>query len=232
MSSERSAVSDVTDVRSRRQSRLSREEKKALTRDKLLEAAARVFARRGYNAASVEDVAEEAGFSKGAVYSNFATKEDLFLTLFDQRTRQKLDLIGDVFRKADSLEGRAHEGGERLAAIIERNRDWCLLFMEFWASAARDPALRRKFAAHYEAMRTRVAIAVELQAQELGIALAMPALDLAAGLIALGEGLMLQKLADPGRFPEGLSSSMLEMFFTGAFTSGERDESGGNDSEG
>ncbi|HZD71914.1 MAG TPA: helix-turn-helix domain-containing protein, partial [Actinomycetes bacterium] len=48
-------------------------------------AARRVFARRGYHDASVEEVAEEAGFSKGAVYSNFTSKEDLFVTLLEQR---------------------------------------------------------------------------------------------------------------------------------------------------
>ncbi|MHB1517161.1 MAG: TetR/AcrR family transcriptional regulator [Acidimicrobiales bacterium] len=174
----------------------------------------------------MEEVAEEAGFSKGAVYSNFATKEELFLTLFEERTEQKLKLIDDVVSRAESLEGRAHEGGERLATVIERNRDWCLLFMEFWASAVRDPAIRRKFAAHYDAMRSRVAAVVEMQAQELGVTLSMPAADVATGLIALGEGFVLQKLADPGHFPQEFGSSMLEMFFTGALAAGEGGEPG------
>lgn len=201
--------------------RTTRAEQKALTRERLLEAAARVFARRGFAGVSVEEIADEAGFSKGAVYSNFATKDELFLTLFDERTSQKLALVDDVFQGAEDLGSRARGGAARLSNVIERNRDWCLLFMEFWTYAVRTPDLRRKFADHYEALRERVAMVVEVQAAELGVELAIPALDVAAGLIALGEGLVLQKLTDPDRFKGDLGASLLALFFAGAINGGE-----------
>src|SRR5688500_14063171 len=65
--------------------RLTRQERQAATRERLIEAATRVFARRGYLAASVEEIADEAGFSHGAVYSNFTGKEDLFLAVYAER---------------------------------------------------------------------------------------------------------------------------------------------------
>jgi hypothetical protein len=74
----------------------SRAEKKAETRQRLLDAAGRVFARRSFHGASVDEIAEEAGFSKGAVYSNFASKEDLFLALLERRIDERIKEIARV----------------------------------------------------------------------------------------------------------------------------------------
>src|SRR2546430_12879072 len=80
--------------------RLSRNERKAQTRAELIDAAARVFARRGYHGTTVDDVAEEAGFTKGAFYSNFESKEDVFV-----------ELVADRGRNWTLAVARAHQGG-------------------------------------------------------------------------------------------------------------------------
>jgi AcrR family transcriptional regulator len=94
--------------------RLSRQEKKAETRARLLEAAESVFARRGFHAASVEEVAEEAGFSTGAVYSNFGGKEDLFLALWDSALEGALRVADETFGSEERpFEERLGPGGSR-----------------------------------------------------------------------------------------------------------------------
>src|SRR5574341_942153 len=89
--------------------RLNREQKKTLTRERLLKAAERVFARRGYGGASLDDVAEEAGFSKGAIYSNFKNKEDLFLALVDQHIEERVRDIQRTLATGGQANERARE---------------------------------------------------------------------------------------------------------------------------
>src|SRR5437667_6166963 len=76
--------------------RLTPERRRALTRTALVEAAAEVFARRGFHAASLDEIAETAGFTRGAIYSNFSGKEDLLLAVLDQYTDRQLEAFGEV----------------------------------------------------------------------------------------------------------------------------------------
>src|SRR5947209_2500039 len=122
--------------------RPTRGQRRAETRERLLEAAARVFAQRGYHGASVEEIAERAGFSTGALYSNFEGKEDLFLALFDQHVAERITAMGQVINETDTPAGRAHGAADQWMAFLRENRDWFLLFIEFWAYAIRDPKLR------------------------------------------------------------------------------------------
>jgi AcrR family transcriptional regulator len=124
--------------------RLTQGERRARTRASLLDAATRVFARRGFDGASLEDVAAEAGLSKGALYYNFASKEELFLAILDQHLESRLAMLEDVRSGGDPAES-LREGARRIAASLREDRDWCLLFLEFCTQAARDPAIRRPF---------------------------------------------------------------------------------------
>ena len=89
--------------------RLTREEKKARTRAQLIDAAAAVFARHGYVAASLDEVAEEAGLTKGAVYSNFDSKEDLFQAVIDDRLNEPMFQVADIVDPVRVLEKPAHD---------------------------------------------------------------------------------------------------------------------------
>src|SRR4051812_15177757 len=120
---------------------LSREEKKAMTRSKLLDAAAAVFARRGFNGASLDDVAEEAGLTKGAVYSNFASKDDLIATLLEERLGEPQYGIPDQVDQQASREEQARQAAALFMQMFERDRDMHLLDLEFMAHMARNPEL-------------------------------------------------------------------------------------------
>jgi AcrR family transcriptional regulator len=201
--------------------RLTRAEKQAVTRAALLESAANVFARRGYQAATVEEISESAGFSRGAFYSNFDSKEELFLTLIESRTEGNLRDIAAAFQKGDTAEERIGSGGAFLDSMAGRERQWCVLYMELWAQAVRDPKLRRRFSKQYEVWRDGIAHMVEARYEELGLEPDGPPRELASGLIALFEGQVLQRLIDPSGLDDGFFTRLMLRFFgrVGAFES-------------
>jgi AcrR family transcriptional regulator len=195
--------------------RLTQQERRAQTKRRLLDAAARVFAERGYHGVSVEAVAEAAGFSKGAVYWHFTSKEDLLVSLLEDRCQQQLKAVRQLLAIPMPLADRFRQVAQASFPPEQEQRAWCLLFIELWAQAMRDPRLRPKFAGLYAATRATVAELIEQEADRLGIRLATPGAEIAAGLLALGDGLMLQRLADPGRFAADTYATLLEHFFTG-----------------
>lgn len=194
--------------------RMTRAEKQASTRAALLDAAADAFTRVGYEAATVEGITEAAGFSRGAFYSNFASKDELFLSLIESRIDSSLQDIAAAFQQGVMPAERIRSGGEFLDVLVAKDRQWCLLYMEFWARAVRDPKLRRRFAQQYELWRAGIAEMIESQSRELGIDLDAPARELASALIALFEGHVLQRLIDPKGFEEGFFTRVLLRFFT------------------
>src|SRR2546422_1443022 len=100
-----------------------RDEQRALTRTRLLEAAQRVFARRGFHAASVEEIAREAGATTGAIYSNFAGKEDLFLALFEEHVASQVVKYREIFARGTNLEERSRGGADDWRADLHEERD-------------------------------------------------------------------------------------------------------------
>ncbi len=193
--------------------RLTRAEKQATTRAALLQSAADAFTRVGYEAATVDGITEAAGFSRGAFYSNFDSKDELFLTLIESRIQSSLHDIAIAFQKGGTAAERIRSGGHYLDSLVAQDRQWCLLYMEFWARAVRDPKLRRRFAGQYEAWRSGIAEMIEAQARELGIELDAPPPELASALIALFEGHVLQRLIDPKTFDDGFFTRLLLRFF-------------------
>jgi AcrR family transcriptional regulator len=193
--------------------RLTRAEKQAATQAALLESAAAVFTKRGYEAATVDEITEGAGFSRGAFYSNYDSKEELFLALVESRIQGRLGEIAAAFRVRGTAEERIRSGGRYLDSLVAQDRQWCLLYMEFWARAVRDAKLRRRFAAQYAAWRSGIAHIIETQSQELGVTLDAPPPELASAVIALFEGHVLQRLIDPKGLEEGFFSRLLLRFF-------------------
>src|SRR3954451_3061559 len=121
---------------------LTRREKQEQTRERLLGAAARVFARRGYQQASLEEVAAEAGFTTGAVYSNFSGKEELFLALADKKVDERVAEIGAVGDAAERGERPGAELANKSRLLLERDSDWPLLFYDFWSFGVRNAEIR------------------------------------------------------------------------------------------
>src|SRR5215467_12124521 len=128
--------------------RLSRAERAGRNRALVLAAARQVFLARGYHGATLEQIADEAGFSKGVVYSQFDSKADLFLALLEARIEER---AADNARVAGSLSG----GGllallDHLARGDQATPGWLLLVIEFRVHAARDPVLSARYAAAHE----------------------------------------------------------------------------------
>jgi AcrR family transcriptional regulator len=189
-------VSKVTQVPAKR----ATTERRALTHDRLVGAATRVVARRGFHAATVDEIADEAGYSVGALYSNFDGKDDLFLAVFDGHLRWYADRLAEAAASSDQK--RAFLDWMRAA---DDDPDQVLIFIEFWAYAVRRPKLRRSFARRMAEMREALAHALERRAQEGGAELALPAETLALVLLSLGRGLALEQLADPAAIEDSLA---------------------------
>jgi AcrR family transcriptional regulator len=194
----------------------TRDQRRAQTRERLLLAARRVFARRGYHAASVDEIAEEAGFSSGALYSNFEGKEDLFVALMESELEAHARELEQAVGHPASITERARGGAQQWMAIIEREPAMVMLFMEFWAYAMRDPLVRPKIAARFAEVRAMITKLVADGARELDLELELPAEQLAIAIDALADGIARQKIADPEAVPDDLFGTVLALLFAGA----------------
>jgi AcrR family transcriptional regulator len=176
--------------------RPSRAEKQARTREQLIDAAARVFARRGFSDARVEEIAEHAGYSHGAVYSNFAGKEDLFLAVFEDYMAKRVQEVAAATEIEGTFAERARAGADQWMARFNDDRETFLLHLEFMIHAARNPKLSKRLGQRMAALR----LEIERQLAERDGStsqLPMPAADLALIMRALGIGLAIEALNQP-----------------------------------
>ena len=201
-------------------SRLTRAEKSAQTRAQLMASARQLFLRRGFHAASLELVAEEAGFTIGAVYSRFGSKADLFLAILDEHIDGIVAGVAQVAAVDQPIGAHAELLAGRRMALLEREREWFPLVLEFWSHAARDERLRREFAGRHERLVGAYAGLIEADYARLGLPLPMAPEVLARAVVAMGNGIALERLADPGRVPEGLLSTMAVAFLRGVAADG------------
>jgi AcrR family transcriptional regulator len=195
---------------------MTREQSKANTRERLLAAARRVFASSGFHGASVEEIASSAGFSTGALYSNFDGKEDLFLVLMEREINEHAREISEAVGTRASVSERATGGARQWMAMIEREPQLLLLFMEFWAYGVRDPQVRPKVAARFAQVRELLTKLIADGVREFDLELEIPAEQLAVAIDALADGIARQKLADPDAVPDDLMGRVLSLLFAGA----------------
>ena len=194
--------------------RLSRKEKQEHTRTCLMESAARVFARRGLQQASIDEVAGDAGFTKGAFYANFKSKEELFLAMLDERFAEKLEAIDRVWSSDGDLQSKARQAGDDFADYLS-DEEWSRLFFEFAAYAARNEEFRQELVTRYRALRERVAEVYARKKEEMGIEPAVPPEQVAAMIFAMANGLALEKLLEPDVVADDAFATMLVAFFAG-----------------
>jgi AcrR family transcriptional regulator len=193
--------------------RLTREESKANTRERLLAAARTVFARSGFHGASVEEIASEAGFSTGALYSNFDGKQDLFLAVMDRAIEEHAREISTAVAARSSVAERATGGARQWMRMIEREPEVLLLFVEFWAYGVRDAQVRPQVAAQFARVRQLLTTLIADGVREFGLKLDIPAEQLAVAIDALADGIARQKLADPDAVPDELMGRVLSLLF-------------------
>jgi len=193
--------------------RLSREESQQQTRARLLESAQEIFARNGFAGASVDQIAEHAGYSKGAVYSNFESKEALFLELLRNHMSQEIIELRALLDRIGSAQ-------EILSAVKERysgpeKQTLAMLSSEFQLQAGRHPEFAEPFAALYRDQRKAIAELVRLLAQKAGVPPPANANEIATSLMALTHGIALQRAADPRSVPAATAGRAIEIFLSG-----------------
>jgi AcrR family transcriptional regulator len=194
--------------------RLSRKEKQAHTRMCLMESAAKVFARRGLQQASIDEVAGDAGYTKGAFYANFKSKEELFLAMLDERFAQRIEQIDRVWSSEGDLYDKARQSGQDFAQYLS-DEEWSRLFFEFAAYAARNEDFRQELVTRYRALRDRVAELYRLRKDEMGIEPSVPPEQVAVMTFAMANGLALEKLLEPEVVADDAFGTMLVAFFAG-----------------
>ena len=188
---------------------LTRADRQARTRDELVDAADALFTTNGFHATSVDAVADAAGYTKGAVYSNFASKEDLFLAVYALRVDRRVEEMEKTLAAGET----AYEGMERLIVDLEHRRDdgWLAVFFEFWAHVLRHPELRERFAEEHRRGVEPLAAAMQRMADERGEAVPEDPTKLATARLAMLTGLQLERMTQPELVDEGLGLRMLRL---------------------
>jgi AcrR family transcriptional regulator len=202
--------------RPKRPKRLTRQEKQAETRQRLLEAGERVFLRRGIQGSSVEEIAAEAGFTRGAFYSNFKSKNELFVELLHARV---YDRYAELAKESQKQPGTPREqlrwGAERLRDVQRDERgSWLFrLWLECLTQAARDEEFRKLAATFWSGNRALVAGQIGWTFKELGSNPPLPPDQLATAMIALDVGLAVQHLVDPDAVSLELYVPLYDLLF-------------------
>jgi AcrR family transcriptional regulator len=195
--------------------RSRRDERREETRAELVSAAARVFARRGFHGASMEQIARESGYSTGAIYWHFEGKDDLFLAVYEAYATTRVREWDEIRESAEAeLPQRARAYADQWMARLRSEPEFLVLSLEFLVHAWRNPPLREAFADRAAFGRLALGRLLQQRADEQRLDLPMPAEDLAAVLRELGSGLGLAKLADPDAIPDRLFGDFVELFFT------------------
>jgi AcrR family transcriptional regulator len=175
--------------------RLNRAQQSEHNRALLLSAARRVFLARGYPAATLEQIADEAGFSKGVVYSQFQNKADLFLALLEARIEERAQENARLAE--DMADGDLPTLIDHLARGDQATPGWLLLVIEFRVHAARDPELSRRYAAAHDRTVEALTDVLTTIVERSGHELALAPRPLAKLLLAISTGATLEQAADP-----------------------------------
>lgn len=185
------------------------------TRAALLDAAGDAIQRRGLRDASIDEIAAGAGFTKGAFYANFASKEELFLALLDEHFDRRARQMSEALATDEDLEVQARRSADDFVAAISADTEWQRLFFEFAAYAARNDAFRLQLVERYRRMRASMADDYARRAAELGIEPPVSAEALALMTFAMGNGVAMERLLEPDAVPDDLFGSMLEVWVAG-----------------
>jgi len=200
-----------------RPTRLTRKERQRLTREQLLSSAREVFEERGYADSSLEEIAERAGYTRKAVYSNFSGKAEMLLEIVERRFQSHVDRVESILGEGPA--GRqAADLGSVFSAYFSRERAWEQLFYEFCSVASRDEEIGRRFRARFRDSKRAITGLVEREMERSGVELAMPTDRFVDGIFALFSGISLEKLIDPDRTDDALFGEMLGLIAAGALS--------------
>lgn len=192
---------------------LTRREKQRRTRSALLRAAAKIFCRHGLDGTSIDRVAEEAGYTKGAFYANFKSKEELFLVMLDEQFSRELQRLDHALAGTEPAREEARAAAADFIHFTS-DQQWPRLYFEFAAYAARNEEFRKELAARQLAMRERLAAIYGRWLKGFQIESPLPLPEIAAMTYFMADGFLVGRLIEPG-LSEELYSTMLSVFFRG-----------------
>ncbi|MGW4335478.1 TetR/AcrR family transcriptional regulator [Rhodococcus koreensis] len=176
--------------------RLTRSESQARTRAHLVATARDLFLADGYAATSLEKVADEAGYSKGAVYSNFKNKKELCLEVLGLIHATKGQEIAEALGGGETMEERL-EAFQAWAEKALGDVGWTMLEFELIVLSRHDPELRDALTATLGVAREIAVTLLTSFTDSLGVVLPVPAQDAAGSILSLGVGLGIQRAIDP-----------------------------------
>jgi AcrR family transcriptional regulator len=185
-------------------------------REEILRAAGEVVAARGFREASVDEIAERAGYSKGALYWHFPSKEDLFFALLEERVDAASREMVELLRSAPPEQDMSVEASRRFVELLASEPELLLLEHEYRSQAMRDSRVRRRYAQRQAAIREATAGALAARLEHLGT----PACDreterFATAILALAAGLAQQRLIDPASVPDDLLGETIALIYRG-----------------
>lgn len=186
------------------------------SREELLAAALRVFARRGYRQAAVDEIAAEAGYSKGVVYWHFSSKEELLLALLDELIDAPVREMVALLESAPPELDLSLEATRAFARQLNSQRDVLVLDREYWSIAFRDPELRARYIQRQSELRDVLGRAIEARVRHLGTPdLPMPAEDIARVVLSIIAGLTVDELIEPGSVRPEVLGETLAVIYSG-----------------
>ena len=195
-----------------RRKRLPRAEQVEQNRVAVLAAAGRVFREFGYAGASLDAIAEEAGFSKGVIYSQFASKADLFITLLEQRIEERAE-AQQAAVPAYAAAGDAEAFLEYMHAVSRADPQWRLAVLEFRVAAARDPELNARYARAHQRTIDGIARSLRTLLDARGVESDFPLAMLAAAGLAFETGVLLEDIAIPSAVPHAHATALIGRLF-------------------
>jgi AcrR family transcriptional regulator len=194
--------------------RRTRAEKQAETRERLLESGEEVFRRRGFTGSTVEEITEAAGFSRGAFYSNFESREQLFIELLHRRVYDEFTRMLEGAPRKRTARAQMRSTAREFARRYEHGQRWLFeLWLECLAYAARHPEFASLPATFWRGNRALTARIIESVYEQAGARPPVAAKDIATALTALDIGLAVQNLVDPEEVPLDLYPKLYDLLF-------------------
>jgi AcrR family transcriptional regulator len=176
---------------------LSRKEKQAKTRSALLRSATKLICAKGIGEASVDDISTDAGYTKGAFYANFKSKEEMFLVMLDEAYAEELERLEAHLPGEGAPAEEVRESAEDFLSFVRSNPDWPRLYFEFVVYAARNPEFREELATRNRAMRERIAEVIRNWSADFSTQPPFPYQDIALMLFCMADGFLIQQLVEP-----------------------------------
>src|SRR4051795_1945622 len=177
---------------------LTRKEKQAKTRSALLKSAAKLICRKGITEASIDDVTSDAGYTKGAFYANFKSKEEMFLVMLDQAYAEELERLEAHLPGDGAPAEEVRESAADFINFVRSDPEWPRLYFEFVVYAARNPEFREELATRNRAMRERIAEVIRKWSADFSAQPPFPFEDIAMMLFCMADGFLIQQLVEPG----------------------------------